>query len=91
MFFVVFLDNLSGLIATLHVTQAAAEARFEELLRDFVIEPGAPLPPRNKWSELFDSFGENPHIYRVAGDGRPAEEIHPFSEHSLEAETAEIE
>jgi hypothetical protein len=68
------------LIATLHPSQAEAEARFEELLRRFVVADGEPMPPRHEWSSLIDGCGENPHIYKIRCDGQPAEEIDPFSE-----------
>ena len=92
MYLVLHLDqNDYQFITTLHPTLEGAAARFENLLWEFVLEapaitgesglvPGV-LPPKNKWHDLFNAHtGEGVHIYQIGCDGKPAEEIFPFSE-----------
>ena len=56
MYLVIYIDTLEyWLIATLHPSQAEAEARFEELLRRFVVADGEPMPPRHEWSSLIET------------------------------------
>jgi hypothetical protein len=76
MYSVLYLEQTNyRFIVSLHSTLAAAEAAFEALLRRFVIANGETLPPKADWSELFDEYGESPHLYKIECDGKPAEEI----------------
>jgi hypothetical protein len=77
MYLVIFLDSDSyEFHASLHSSFATAESAFEARLREFVIPPGADLPPNKAtWHALCDRCGEGVRIYRIECDGEPAEEI----------------
>jgi hypothetical protein len=76
MYIVHFFDQANyEFIMSLHSSIEAAEAAFAALLRRFVVEDGATLPPKADWIGLCDHHGENPHIYKIECDGKPAEEI----------------
>jgi hypothetical protein len=61
-------------VMTLHSTRAAAEAAYAALLRRYVIKKGDPLPPKEKWDDLYDEgTGEAVHLYEVnCDDGNEA-------------------
>jgi hypothetical protein len=77
---------------SLHSTRAAAEIAAGEMLQRFGINQRSgldfrgeavslePLPPKEKWDELFDCCGEGVHLYRIELDGEPAEKINLSSE-----------
>jgi hypothetical protein len=78
MYLVLFFDQANyDFNVSLHSSLPKAEAEYEVLLREFVIKPGEPLPPKTSWNatELFDDLGESPHIYRIECDGDLVEEI----------------
>jgi hypothetical protein len=81
MFLVIFLDaNRYEFNVSLHATLAAAEAAYEALLQEFVLEDGEDLPPKEEWHAACDDCGEGVHIFQVELDGGPAEEIFLGSE-----------
>ena len=71
LFLVAYFFNGSHL--SLHSTRAEAEACYTELLRDFIVEEGKPMPPREEWDDLCDDDGESVHLYRIECDGGFAE------------------
>jgi hypothetical protein len=76
MYLVLFFDQANyQFITSLHSTRAAAETAYEAFLRRYVIEDGETLPPKASWGELFDRYGETPHLYTIMCDGKPAAEI----------------
>ena len=76
MYLTIFLDaNRYEFVTSLHLNLAAAEAAYEDLLREFVLEDGEPLPPKADWHAACDRCGENPHIFRIESDGELGEEI----------------
>ena len=78
MYLVLFLNQRNyEFITSLHSSLPSAEAAYKALLLRFGIkelEGGA----------LCDHWGEEPHIYRIECDGKPAEEIR-ISDPKLEA------
>jgi hypothetical protein len=68
MYLVLFLDTQEGnyeFNVSLHSSLPKAEAACEALLLHFDVNP----------EDGCDRCGENPHIYRIECDGKPAEEI----------------
>jgi hypothetical protein len=62
-------------ISSLHATREVAEVAFGELLHEFVIAPGEPMPPKTTWDDLFAADGESPHLYEIEVGGGPAKKI----------------
>ena len=59
MYLTIFLDaNRYEFVTSLHLNLAAAEAAYEDLLREFVLEDGEPLPPKADWHAACDRCGE---------------------------------
>jgi hypothetical protein len=67
MYLVLFLDQQDNyeFITSLHSSLPSAEAAFKALLLRFGVNP----------EDRCDRCGEEPHIYRIECDGKPAEEI----------------
>ena len=88
MYLVHFFDQYDYAFAmSLHSDLAAAEAACESMLRHFNVNKSVPgeenwkkllpgtLPSKEHWHELFDDAGEGVHLYRIARDGGPAEQL----------------
>ena len=61
MYLTIFLDaNRYEFVTSLHSNLAAAEAAYEDLLREFVLEDGEPLPPKADWHAACDTLRRKP-------------------------------